>query len=78
MANELRAETLFFRIIEKMKKVNVYIEIKQKENGIKYIACICKRENKRCRKNCEKETMLYDEYKGWQNCFKNRDSEKYK
>ena len=33
---------------------------------------MCLRSNKKCRKRCDEDEVLYDEYRGWQECFKNK------
>ena len=55
-----------------MKELKVYIQFKTVDNK-KQAACICMSNNKRCMEKCERETVSYDEYRGWKECFKNRD-----
>jgi len=50
-----------------MKKYPIYKKVVREK-----ITCICLRSNKQCERICEKDTMLYDEFKAWRECFKNK------
>lgn len=50
-----------------VKKISVYVHISKGK-----IVCMCLQSNKKCGRWCEKDEVLYDEYRGWQECFKNK------
>lgn len=34
------------------------------------VVCMCLRQNRKCDKHCERETVLRDRYYGWKSTFK--------
>ena len=50
-----------------MKRIKVYMRIEDEQ-----IVCMCMRSQKLCEKKCERDQVLYDEYRQWQECQKNK------
>lgn len=42
------------------------------------LRCICLQDAKRCKRYCEKDTVEYDQYQSLQQCFRNRDDERFR
>lgn len=49
----------------KIEYIKVYIDYKDGKT-----VCICKASNKLCNKNCEKDIVERDKYRGWEDTFR--------
>ncbi len=50
--------------MQKREKIKVYIDYQDGQT-----VCICKRSRKGCNKNCHKDIVERDKYRGWRQTF---------